>query len=107
MNLKATVLSEGRQAQETTVLHDSTCRMKKFELSRKGKAIETETTTVFAWPGMRRRQEGGLTANGHEGSSWGDEDVLKLIYGNCCTWPRNKSRLKWRRSEGRKAARRK
>lgn len=68
---KATVLGEGRQARETTVLHDSTCRMKKFEMPRKGKAVETETTTVVAWLGMRRRREGGLTANGHEGSSRG------------------------------------
>ena len=29
--------------------------------------------------------EGGLTANGHEGSSWGDENVLKLTYGDGCT----------------------
>ena len=33
---------------------------------------------------LRLGQELGLTVNGHGGSYCGDENVLKLIYGDCC-----------------------
>lgn len=49
---------------------------------RKGKLIWTENRFLVAWGW---EWELGLTANGHERSYYGDENVLKLTYGDCCT----------------------
>lgn len=46
-------------------------------MSRKGKAIETETTSVVAGVGTKMRGEWRLMANGHEGLSW----ISSIMYG--------------------------
>lgn len=43
--------------------------------------MEKESRKVVAW-GWRYVL--GLTVNGHDESYWGDENVLKLIYGYVC-----------------------
>lgn len=58
------------------------CDSTYIKFPKKGKFIEKESRTLVAWG---RRYELGLTVNGHEGSSQGDENVLKLIYGEGVT----------------------
>lgn len=47
-----------------------------YDISGKSKLLDTERL-VAAW-GV----EWGLTGSGHEGSSWGDENVPELIDGD-------------------------
>lgn len=35
-------------------------------------------------PVLSKESEWGLTVKGHEGSYWGYENILKLIYGDGC-----------------------
>lgn len=48
-------------------------------MSTEGKSIETESRLVVVWSWG---WEQSLTINGLEGSYWGDENVLKLNYGD-------------------------
>ena len=43
---------------------------------------DTESRLVDAWSWVRQQ---GLIVNGHQGSYWGDGNVLKLDYGDGCT----------------------
>lgn len=47
MNLKAIISMKDSGTREL-IFQDSICNMK-FEMSRKGKAVETETRSVVAW----------------------------------------------------------
>ena len=47
-----------------------------YEISRKGKSINTEIRLVIAGAGGRRDWE--VTANGHGVSFWGGKDVQEL-----------------------------
>lgn len=53
-----------------------------YEMSREGKPIKKENRLEVACTGG---WEYGLTVNGHEGSYWGHENVLKLICDAGCT----------------------
>ena len=48
-------------------------------MSTKGKSIDTESILVVAksW-----EWEQGLTVSGHVGSFWGDENAVKINYGD-------------------------
>ena len=48
-------------------------------MSTEDKSIETESRLVVVWSWG---WEQSLTINGLEGSYWGDENVLKLNYGD-------------------------
>lgn len=50
-------------------------------MSRKGKSVKK----VEQWLPQARGEEEGAAANGYKESFWGDENILKLACGGCCT----------------------
>lgn len=46
-------------------------------MSRAGKPTQKQISGCQGWEGRRE-----VTANGHRGSSWGDEDILNLASGD-------------------------
>lgn len=69
--------SERSQIQETKY-----CVISLHAIPRKGKIVEAESRLMVACGG---HGEVEIKSNVHRASSWSNERVLKLIYGDGCT----------------------